>query len=763
MKTLHPIRRQMILLSLLIVLTGTNVFFIARLARRPTFTPVTVTGEDLRHEEELATARLTKLTPADAAEVVTAAQPGVTEKAELVFAGLAEPAVIRPLLAALQAEGHNAVFFVCATDMETYPESLQLIHQSGFDIGIRNDPASGPFSSLTGEEIIHQLTQAGLFANDTFGVWPTALLFSGESMPEDLPLYARACALSKVYAPTACWSGSETASEASIRSGLSAIRRGSLLCIDLTTAGGGSGTPDLAALITVLETTDLQKQAEALCDANAGKTAGPIDRVYTTERSVAFTFYGLGNEREVDHVLETLVSLSGKAVFFLTPKDMDTYGQEIRSILSAGQDLGIALIAAQYDDTQSAVEAILTMRETLAQVYGYDRPMPLRQAYGNESGVLEEAASATGMTMVTALFSPVRTEHNRETDARAVMDDLFVTENNATLQRGEIVYFQMNLYQKSDALLGDLVGDIAAEQCAYSLGSLMDILANKDYVYAYPLPDGQIIPSIRDIIHPGQLQGDLMTVAKDHYIGNPYYNIQSKMPGFTAKEIHALNKSGTVPNDGHYIFLTFDDWGTDSNITELLDVLKKHGATATFFIRTNNVHYNPNLLRAIALDGHTIGSHTDMHLPLSNVMEFEKSVAEPLTTEQVAALKRDLVVSWDTLEHIIGDVIIDGRTALVPLFRPPTLAVSKVGIEAVFDCGFTYVISGSLTTQDYNAASAEALYQTLAHNTKSGAVFVMIMSDTSPFTAKAVDLYLTKLESLAGAKYQVRGLNVILD
>lgn len=763
MKTPRPLRRQLIFLLLLTVLIGINVFFIARLARRPTFEPVAITVDDLRHEEELATARLEKLTPSDAAELVTAAEPEINVKAELVFAGLAEPAVIRPLLAALQAEGYDAVFFVCGSDLEAYPESLRLIHQSGFAVGIRKDPAAGPFSSLTGEEIIHQLTEVGLFANDTFGVWPTSLLLDGESMPEMLPLYARACGLTRVYLPGACWPGTDATDEASVAAGLRAIRRGTLLCVDLTAVQSGSGTPDLTPLISTLEGTDLQKQANALCEKNAGATASPIGRVYTTERSVAFTFYGLGNRREVAHVLEALASLSGKAVFFLTPKDLETYGQEIRSILSAGQDLGIALIAETYDATQDAVETILAMRETLAEVYGYERPMPLRQAYGSESSVLEEAASATGMTLVAELFSPVRAAHIRETDARVVMDELFVTEHKSTLQRGEIVHFQMNLYQKSDALLGDLVLDIATEQCAYSLGSLMDILTNQEYVYPYPLPDEQIIPSIRDIIYPGQLRSDLMTVAKDHYIGNPYYNIQSKMPGFTAKEIHALNKSGTIPNDQNYIFLTFDDWGTDSNITKLLDVLKKHRATATFFIRTNNVHYNPNLLRAIALDGHTIGSHTDMHLPLSNVMEYENSVAEPLTTEQVSALKRDLVVSWDTLEHIVGDVLIDGRTVLVPLFRPPTLAVSKVGIEAVFDCGFTYVISGSLTTQDYSATSAEALYQTLLHNTKNGAVFVMHMSDTSRFTAEAVDLYLTKLESLSGTRYQARGLNVILD
>ena len=71
-------------------------------------------------------------------------------------------------------------------------------------------------------------------------------------------------------------------------------------------------------------------------------------------------------------------------------------------------------------------------------------------------------------------------------------------------------------------------------------------------------------------------------------------------------------------DDRDGVFLTFDDWGTDRTITRLLEVLKAHGAKATFFVKTQYVPYNPNLLRAIAADGHTIGCHTNTHFPLSN-------------------------------------------------------------------------------------------------------------------------------------------------
>ena len=51
------------------------------------------------------------------------------------------------------------------------------------------------------------------------------------------------------------------------------------------------------------------------------------------------------------------------------------------------------------------------------------------------------------------------------------------------------------------------------------------------------------------------------------------------------------------------IFLSFDDWGTEQSLNELLYVLEKQNVKATFFIKTEYVDANPNLLRTIAVKG----------------------------------------------------------------------------------------------------------------------------------------------------------------
>jgi len=179
------------------------------------------------------------------------------------------------------------------------------------------------------------------------------------------------------------------------------------------------------------------------------------------------------------------------------------------------------------------------------------------------------------------------------------------------------------------------------------------------------------------------------------------------------------------------------------SITKILNVLKKHNVKATFFIRSRFVEDNPNLLRAIAMEGHEIASHTHNHLHLAhdpnsnwNFVSIDKSEAK--------TLEQDIIDSYNTLQSIVGDIMLDnGKPALSRLFRPPTLAVSKIGMETVFDCGMTYIVDGSYTTRDYNEASANALFRKLIANIKSGDIVCMHMSKSSPYTAEALDLFLS--------------------
>ena len=60
------------------------------------------------------------------------------------------------------------------------------------------------------------------------------------------------------------------------------------------------------------------------------------------------------------------------------------------------------------------------------------------------------------------------------------------------------------------------------------------------------------------------------------------------------------------------IALTFDD-GPSAGTLDLLDILSRHGARATFFQCGASVRRYPQIARAVLEGGHELGNHTDSH------------------------------------------------------------------------------------------------------------------------------------------------------
>ena len=70
-------------------------------------------------------------------------------------------------------------------------------------------------------------------------------------------------------------------------------------------------------------------------------------------------------------------------------------------------------------------------------------------------------------------------------------------------------------------------------------------------------------------------------------------------------------------SDSREVALTFDDGPNDAATPELLEVLAKHGVSATFFMIGNFARQRPEIVRQVAAAGHLIGNHTMSHPKLS--------------------------------------------------------------------------------------------------------------------------------------------------
>ncbi|MDD2733042.1 MAG: polysaccharide deacetylase family protein [Desulfuromonadaceae bacterium] len=102
-------------------------------------------------------------------------------------------------------------------------------------------------------------------------------------------------------------------------------------------------------------------------------------------------------------------------------------------------------------------------------------------------------------------------------------------------------------------------------------------------------------------------------------------------------------------NKGRGVALTFDD-GPDPEVTPLLlELLARHGVTATFFVTGVRAERYPDIMRALLTAGHAIGNHSYSHSPF-------------LMLKGGSTLRREIV----SAQHIFL------QFGIVPLaFRPP--------------------------------------------------------------------------------------------
>jgi peptidoglycan/xylan/chitin deacetylase (PgdA/CDA1 family) len=104
--------------------------------------------------------------------------------------------------------------------------------------------------------------------------------------------------------------------------------------------------------------------------------------------------------------------------------------------------------------------------------------------------------------------------------------------------------------------------------------------------------------------------------------GNPEAMGVSRTIEIDPKETPTLGGhqyNSRLPLESKEFILTFDDGPVKKTTPEVLDFLKKECAKATFFLIGVNAQENPDLVRRIAEEGHTIGTHTRTHAYLSRL------------------------------------------------------------------------------------------------------------------------------------------------
>ncbi len=191
--------------------------------------------------------------------------------------------------------------------------------------------------------------------------------------------------------------------------------------------------------------------------------------------------------------------------------------------------------------------------------------------------------------------------------------------------------------------------------------------------------------------------------------------------------------------DEKVIYLTFDAGFENGCTPKILDTLKAHNVPAAFFLVGNYIDKNPDIVKRMLSDGHTVGNHTDTHPDMSKISDLPSFTRELQTLEE----KYKSVTDSD----------------MPKFYRPPQGKYSEVNLKNACDLGYTTVF-WSLAYVDWytdKQPTKEQAFEKLIDRIHPGAV--VLLHSTSQTNADILDELLCKWEEMG---YSFRPISDLL-
>lgn len=719
----------------------------------------------------------------------------VEKKVALCFEGTADGLIIQQIVEYLDKYDMQATFFISAVDAGEDEEAVHTVLEAGHRMESYTLYGTPHMEDYTQEQLVEDFCRAQAVYEDKIGIVPTILKCNATDYTQEIMEAADACGYDSVLYPSHYLNYASFSNEDMAKNYVKSVEKGSIITIKLSgyldeleyeetrtdEEPAKDKQPGLELheleeeelsederLLQVIEWLlealqeaeyetvpvssfpgqdmgDLALKYEEMEEQYTEEKAEAITAVHTTDRETAFIFRGLGDEEELTNLLAVLQEIGAGATFFVTGEEIDRYPEQIRQIQDAGCEIGNGgyLGKSMKDMSFGEICEDIYKGDLVLESIGVktDLFMP---PYGVVTEEVQMAAAALDKQLILYNSSPTRTEYAEKHYTGEEVVRRYYSASRLVLCRGDITYFNMNVYDDADSVAG-LVRAVyqlkvlptdygTREEHILQICTVSQLL---DHTWHYPAATNAAYHAIQT---SGRMQSSFEQMLSGGYIGNPYLDLS----GFSEGELGLIDQTGRINTGGtNTVFLTFDDWGNEETIGKILYVLRKHKIKASFFIKTEYVMdgSSENLLRAIAEEGHDIASHTNTHMTIN------------VTPDLVSVLQKDLVKSNQILANVTGDT-----GMLTDYFRPPTLAVNKVGVSTVFDCGYGYIINADISTGDYDAGSVDEVYDTLLNGVtldsgermkiQDGSVVVMHINTNSVHTAQGLDRYLNYVESL---------------
>lgn len=176
------------------------------------------------------------------------------------------------------------------------------------------------------------------------------------------------------------------------------------------------------------------------------------------------------------------------------------------------------------------------------------------------------------------------------------------------------------------------------------------------------------------------------------------------------------------------IYLTFDCGYENGNTPAILEALKKHQVPATFFVVGNFVADQPELIKQMLADGHTVGNHTSHHPDMSKISDF-------------ASFQKEMTELEDAFRNATGQEI-------SKYYRPPQGKYSENNLKMAQQLGYR-TFFWSLAYVDWyenDQPTKEEAFEKLLGRIHPGAV--VLLHNTSSTNGAILDELLTKWEEM---------------
>lgn len=196
----------------------------------------------------------------------------------------------------------------------------------------------------------------------------------------------------------------------------------------------------------------------------------------------------------------------------------------------------------------------------------------------------------------------------------------------------------------------------------------------------------------------------------------------------SAEELKKYNAYYLSESEEKVIYVTFDAGFENGNTEPILDALKKHNVKATFFVVGHYLETEPELVKRMCEEGHTVGNHTYHHPDMSAISDMESFQKEIEDVEK-------------KYQEITGE-------PMVKFYRPPQGKYSIENLKMAQELGY-HTFFWSLAYVDWyqdQQPSKEEAFDKLLGRIHPGSI--VLLHSTSSTNAAILDELLGKWEDM---------------